>query len=167
MNSIPSPFTNRGVITSPEDFFGRKIEINEVLTRLRTMQSTAVVGERRIGKSSLLYHLYQTGVRRLNNDARFRFLYLDLQDARYHTARGFLHTVLARLAPRLMASSRSTRSTGTSSPSAKPSRRGSQPASASSSCSMSWRPPLNIHKNSPMISSITCAPSSASASSPA
>lgn len=95
MNSVPSPFTNRGVITSPEDFFGRKIEINEILTRLRTMQSTAVVGERRIGKSSLLYHLYQTGVRRLDNDARFRFLYLDLQDAHYHTARGFLHTVLA------------------------------------------------------------------------
>ncbi len=93
MHSIPSPFTNRGVITSPEDFFGRKIEINEILIRLRTMQSTAVVGERRIGKSSLLYHLYQTGARRLDQDARF--LYLDLQDARYHTAYGFLHTVLA------------------------------------------------------------------------
>jgi uncharacterized protein len=96
MSQAPNPFCNRGVITDPEDFFGRENQIAEIITRLGTMQSTSVVGERRIGKSSLLYHLCQTGVRRLN-DADYRFCYVDLQDAHYHTALGFFQTVLHKL----------------------------------------------------------------------
>jgi uncharacterized protein len=96
MSQAPNPFCNRGVITDPDDFFGRENQIAEIITRLATMQSTSVVGERRIGKSSLLYHLCQTGVRRLN-DASYRFCYVDLQDAHYHTALGFFQTVLNKL----------------------------------------------------------------------
>ena len=48
---MSNPFTNRGVITDPANFFGRGAEIDELVARLRTMQSTAIVGERRIGKS--------------------------------------------------------------------------------------------------------------------
>lgn len=96
MSQAPNPFCNRGVITDPEDFFGREAQIAEVITRLVTMQSTSVVGERRIGKSSLLYHLCQTGVRRLNDES-YRFCYVDLQDAHYHTAVGFFQTVLHKL----------------------------------------------------------------------
>jgi AAA+ ATPase superfamily predicted ATPase len=96
MSQAPNPFCNRGVITDPDDFFGRENQIAEIITRLGTMQSTSVVGERRIGKSSLLYHLCQTGVRRLN-DASYRFCYVDLQDAHYHTALGFFQTVLHKL----------------------------------------------------------------------
>jgi hypothetical protein len=84
------------VITDPDDFFGRENQIAEIITRLATMQSTSVVGERRIGKSSLLYHLCQTGVRRLN-DVSYRFCYVDLQDAHYHTALGFFQTVLDKI----------------------------------------------------------------------
>lgn len=97
MNFMPNPFINRGVITNPDDFFGRETQINEILTRLRSMQSSAVVGERRIGKSSLLYHLKQTGAQRLN-DASYRFLYLNLQEAQFHTVTGFLNAVLKDLA---------------------------------------------------------------------
>ncbi len=63
---------------------------------LRTLQSSSVVGERRIGKSSLLYHLAQTGARRIE-DERYRFFYLDLQDARFHTAAGFFRATLKAL----------------------------------------------------------------------
>lgn len=96
MSQAPNPFCNRGVITDPDDFFGRENQIAEIITRLGSMQSTSVVGERRIGKSSLLYHLCQTGVRRLN-DTSYRFCYVDLQDAHYHTAVGFFQTVLHKL----------------------------------------------------------------------
>src|SRR6185295_305134 len=96
MSQAPNPFCNRGVITDPDDFFGRETQIAEIITRLATMQSTSVVGERRIGKSSLLYHLCQTGARRLKNES-YRFCYVDLQDAHYHTAVGFFQTLLQKL----------------------------------------------------------------------
>ena len=96
MSQTLNPFCNRGVITDPDDFFGRENQIAEIITRLATMQSTSVVGERRIGKSSLLYHLCQTGVRRLKDES-YRFCYLDLQDAHYHTAVGFFQAVLHKI----------------------------------------------------------------------
>jgi len=97
MDLMPNPFTNRGVITNPDDFFGREDQINEILTRLRSMQSSSIVGERRIGKSSLLYHLMQTGARRLD-DPSYRFLFLNLQEGQFHTVTGFLKAVLKELA---------------------------------------------------------------------
>ncbi|MBI1923961.1 ATP-binding protein [Candidatus Poribacteria bacterium] len=38
-------------------FSGRENDIARITGRLKTMQSTSIVGERRIGKTSLLYHL--------------------------------------------------------------------------------------------------------------
>ena len=96
MDYTPNPFTNRGVIKNEADFIGREEQLGEIIERLRTLQSSSVVGERRIGKSSLLYHLAQTGARRIE-DGQYRFLYLDLQDARFHTAAGFFRVTLERL----------------------------------------------------------------------
>ena len=84
MSETPNPFMNRGVITDPNDFFGREEQVNEIFTRLQGMQSSSIVGERRIGKSSLLYYLTQTGPQRLGD--AYRFFYLDIQDAHFHTA---------------------------------------------------------------------------------
>jgi hypothetical protein len=81
---------------TPDDFFGRQKQIEKIITRLRKMQSTAVIGERRIGKSSLIYHLMQTGAQRLN-DPSYRFHYFDLQEADFHTATDFLQTILSKL----------------------------------------------------------------------
>jgi uncharacterized protein len=92
----PNPFTNRGVITNEEDFIGREEQIGEIIGRLRTLQSSSVVGERRIGKSSLLFHLTQIGARRIE-DGSYRFFYLDLQNARFHTAAGFFRATLNAL----------------------------------------------------------------------
>ncbi|HMV51944.1 MAG TPA: AAA-like domain-containing protein [Blastocatellia bacterium] len=96
MAMTPNPFTNRGPVTNSEDFFGRKDELATILTRLHSMQCASVVGERRIGKSSLLYHLAQTGAEQLD-DRRYRFLYCSLQDAHYQTLQGFCSTILRRL----------------------------------------------------------------------
>lgn len=96
MDSIPNPFTNRGMTTDPANFFGREEQINAIISRLRNMQSCSVVGQRRIGKSSLLYHLGQRGTQTLEDPA-YRFYYLDLHDARLHTTAGFFQTILSKL----------------------------------------------------------------------
>ncbi|MFI0398434.1 MAG: AAA family ATPase [Thiolinea sp.] len=93
---MSNPFTIRGTIQNPAEFIGREEEIAHILSRIRTEQSCSVVGERRIGKSSLLYHLYQTGQQRLQ-DARFRFVYIELTAANAQTQVDFLQTVLKHL----------------------------------------------------------------------
>ena len=52
-----NPYTNRRAIRSPEYFFGRSYEVRTTLTLLSNLQSISLVGPRRIGKSSLLYHI--------------------------------------------------------------------------------------------------------------
>ena len=37
MTPTPNPFTNRGPVTNREDFFGRKDELEIIVSRLRTM----------------------------------------------------------------------------------------------------------------------------------
>lgn len=96
MASTPNPFTNRGPVTNPEDFFGRKDELATILTRLHSLQCVSIVGERRIGKSSLLYHLTQIGAAELD-DRRYRFIYCSLQDAHYQSLPGFCATILRKL----------------------------------------------------------------------
>ena len=91
-----NPFTIRGTLQNPEAFIGRGAEINDIITRLRSMQSCSVVGERRIGKSSLLYHLSQTGVQRIGDD-NYQFLYIELTDACTQTTPDFLRTILQAL----------------------------------------------------------------------
>ena len=95
MDSTLNPFMNRGLITDPDDFFGREEQLSEIFTRLQGMHSCSVVGERGIGKSSLLYYLKQKGAQELGE--AYRFFYLDLQDASCHTATGFLHAVLSKV----------------------------------------------------------------------
>ena len=90
-----NPFVNRGIITDPTEFFGRREQLSDILSRLGGMQSCSVVGERRSGKSSLLYYLTQTGARQLDNT--YRFVYVDFQDAHYHTATRWMQTILHRV----------------------------------------------------------------------
>jgi serine/threonine-protein kinase len=73
---------NRLMIRDPEDFIGRTVEIEKVFSRLGAArpQSVSIVGERRIGKSSLLYHLSLPDVRAkyLKDGDRFVFVFVDL-----------------------------------------------------------------------------------------
>ena len=76
---ILSPFHER----STKRFFGREHEIEQVFSRLRNFEfeSSSIVGERRIGKTSLLNFLMHPEVRLsygLNSD-KYLFIYLDFQ----------------------------------------------------------------------------------------
>jgi DNA-binding response OmpR family regulator len=55
--ALPNPFFHRGPIHHPAYFFGRRSETGQALSLLGQAQSVALVGQRRIGKTSLLFHL--------------------------------------------------------------------------------------------------------------
>jgi hypothetical protein len=52
-----NPFYHRGPIRQPEFFFGHSREVDFLFELLRKGQSVAVSGPRRIGKTSLLFHI--------------------------------------------------------------------------------------------------------------
>lgn len=79
-----NPFTYGNPISDPRRFFGRgRREIEQIFGRLRNaeFESSSVVGDRRIGKTSLLNYLADPGVREahgLRADS-YSFVYADLQ----------------------------------------------------------------------------------------
>jgi len=76
----PNPFEYGNPITDAAKFFGRQGEINQIRDRLYHMASTSVVGERRIGKTSLLkIFTVAEMVARLGFDESFVFCYIDWQ----------------------------------------------------------------------------------------
>jgi len=71
------------MIREAKNFFGRHWESRYIYDRLASMQSSSIVGERRIGKSSLLYcaKLPEIQARSGFSDtfAKYVFVYLDMQ----------------------------------------------------------------------------------------
>jgi uncharacterized protein len=81
---MQNPYAARNMIKNEESFFGRIAEVEEVFRNLNTdpFQNTSIVGERRCGKSSLLWHISQprTYLRFTQPaDRPFIFLFFDLQ----------------------------------------------------------------------------------------
>lgn len=89
-----NPYLIDQVVQDPDMFFGRRQEFALLQDHIRQGMSVAVVGMRRIGKSSLLFQFaYQT---RRRSDS-FVLAYLDLHDSRFHTVSGLLSMILKRL----------------------------------------------------------------------
>ncbi|MFH1571972.1 MAG: ATP-binding protein [Gemmatimonadota bacterium] len=91
--ALRNPYLNRSMIRSVEEFHGRRREVARLLSRMgaRTPQSVSLVGERRMGKSSLLWHVAQPQVcaGHLAEPERYIFLYLDFQGHQYLDQGGF------------------------------------------------------------------------------
>lgn len=49
-----NPYTNRAAISEQCEFYGREDTLRDVYTRIRGGQSVSLIGERRVGKSSIL-----------------------------------------------------------------------------------------------------------------
>lgn len=77
----PNPFGDRGCITNPKRFFDREPILRQILENLHKGSSVALIGEFRIGKSSLLAMLRHVGPKNLKLPAE-AFLYLDMQPVR-------------------------------------------------------------------------------------
>ncbi len=95
MTGGSNPFHWRGTVTDPTAFVGREVELRGILTRLKTLGCVSLVGERRIGKSSVLYQAAQRAPAQVG--AMCRAVYLDLLSARHHTLDGLLGAILSGL----------------------------------------------------------------------
>jgi hypothetical protein len=96
-----NPFTYGNPIRTPERFFGRTEELRQIVNRLRSSahESTSIVGERRIGKTSLLKHLDNPLVAEglgLPQD-EFCIIYMDFQGMMDITPERFWQRVLQKM----------------------------------------------------------------------
>jgi serine/threonine protein kinase len=95
---LENPFTFGNPIKEPSRFFGRQTEIRQIVNRLLSSahESTSIIGERRIGKTSLLNHLANPEVAAglgLTSD-KFCIVYMDFQGLTDITPTRFWQRVL-------------------------------------------------------------------------
>ncbi|MBF0340111.1 MAG: ATP-binding protein [Magnetococcales bacterium] len=76
-----SPYVVGPMIRDPKYFFGRESELTFLYNRMTGPQLTSVniYGPRRIGKSSLMYHFYQTWQNSVENRTKYIVAYIDLK----------------------------------------------------------------------------------------
>lgn len=89
---MPSnPFFEHALLTDPTMFYGRENEIMDLCEWLSKKQCISIVGQRRIGKSTLLYHLCteRTYSKYLTDSENFIFVYLDLREISGAGSSGF------------------------------------------------------------------------------
>jgi len=97
-----NPFTFGNPIRDPSRFFGRQQEIRQITSRLTSSahESTSVVGERRLGKTSLLNHLAHPEVAAglgLSPE-EYCLVYIDFQGLTDITPQRFWQRVLGKAA---------------------------------------------------------------------
>ena len=96
-----NPYLNRVMIQDPRHFFGRRSEVRRILARLGAdrPQSISIVGERRIGKSSLLAYLTCAEVqdRHQVDRSSLAIVFLDFQQLRSISVEDFFDFLLGRI----------------------------------------------------------------------
>jgi len=102
---ISNPFTYGNAIRDPARFYGRRWEVQQIVGRLLSsaFESTSVVGERRMGKTSLLNYISHPQVAptlRLTPD-KYLMVYIDFQGLADITPTRFWQRVLGKMARRL------------------------------------------------------------------
>ena len=98
-----NPFFNRQRITDPAFFYGRASHIEALYSAVVTHQCRSLVGERKLGKSSLLTHLGQPDtLRRYGLDPNRQLIfYFDLESMASASVEDFWIEVLDALSTRL------------------------------------------------------------------
>ncbi|MFB3883284.1 MAG: AAA family ATPase [Armatimonadota bacterium] len=103
MGKARNPFHWRGTVTEADAFIGRERELASIFARLQSLGCVSVVGERRIGKSSLAYQAYERCPKMLGPDCAAAFV--DLLSSRHHTLDGLLGSIADGLGVALAAPS--------------------------------------------------------------
>ncbi|MEH2183455.1 hypothetical protein [Nostoc sp.] len=91
--ALPSnPFVAAGMIEDPRLFVGRKDELYAIASRMKGVQPTSIniVGDKHIGKSSLLHYFVLTWQQRVLDANRYVVIYLPLRDVYCQTETGFM-----------------------------------------------------------------------------
>jgi tRNA A-37 threonylcarbamoyl transferase component Bud32 len=99
LKRLRNPFFSRQRITEPGCFFGRRREIESLYSAVYTHQCRSVVGERKLGKSSLLTAVAQPDMMAHYglDPTRTLFIYLDLEGMASAEREDFWIEVLDRL----------------------------------------------------------------------
>lgn len=94
-NQSPSPYFNLSMIRNVEMFFGRTSLLKRFYAALANHQSISILGQRRIGKSSLLWCSSLPDMfNRFAFDLKYHiFVFLDLHDYLQKTREDFFHSV--------------------------------------------------------------------------
>jgi hypothetical protein len=94
---IYNPYLNRTMIKAAAGFYGRQRELQKIFARIGSPrpQSVAIVGERRIGKSSLLYQTYLAEQRHayVPDPERLFTIFLDLSTRKDFTVSQVFQTI--------------------------------------------------------------------------
>jgi serine/threonine protein kinase len=97
-----NPYLHRVMIKRWEDFYGRTQEVKRIFARLNATPpgSISIVGERRIGKSSLLNFIYarHTREQHLENPQRMVMVFLDLQQEKGMSLAAFVRLLRGMVA---------------------------------------------------------------------
>ncbi|MFB2836664.1 hypothetical protein [Floridanema evergladense] len=94
-----NPFFAGSMISDPRFFVGRKAELDAITMRMTSSPpvSVNVVGKGRTGRSSLLYHFFQTYEQRVENPQRYVVAYFNLSSPLFHREEGFYLTIAREL----------------------------------------------------------------------
>ena len=99
-----APFYAGSTISEQQYFVGYRDQLNTITVRAVSAQPTSinVIGEHRIGKSSLLFHFCQTYEDRIRSregdPSKFLAVYLSLQQGNCRSKSGFYQVIAAELA---------------------------------------------------------------------
>jgi AAA+ ATPase superfamily predicted ATPase len=93
-----NPYLDRVAIRNPAHFFGRRREVTRIFSRLGAArpQSVSIVGERRIGKSSLLNYIANRDIQAKHLEDRdpFVFVKMDFQERKNISLEEFLKDLI-------------------------------------------------------------------------
>jgi tRNA A-37 threonylcarbamoyl transferase component Bud32 len=94
-----NPYLNRTAIKDDRAFFGRRRELAIIFSRIDAgePQSVSLVGERRIGKSSLLRAVLRRRSQYLRRPDEFVFVYLDLHETVHSDVATFFIAIIEEL----------------------------------------------------------------------
>lgn len=97
--AFANPFTP-GVVVPPDRFIGRAYELRTILARLENLLSVSIVGEARIGKSSLLRYLEARLPQLLAEKGRYLAVYISMNEQASQAT--FAATLLMHLLPHIL-----------------------------------------------------------------
>jgi len=93
-----NPYVDRAVIRDINRFYGRKQAVSRIYSRIGAPnpQSVSIVGDRRVGKSSLLHFICDEENRNkyLDNPENYVFVLMDLQEEPNDTISDFIESLL-------------------------------------------------------------------------
>jgi type II secretory pathway predicted ATPase ExeA len=90
-----NPFGRKGRLDNPQSFYKRESLLREIYGELKKGSSVVLVADEKMGKSSVLYHIFQHGKQEQSELSKYQFVYLDLNQV--HDGKDFFSALCDEL----------------------------------------------------------------------